>query len=86
MAKWPAVGAIDEQKIQASEYFMNATYSFRQSLKQTVLVKGGKGAQKGKVPKPTDGLIWVAKEFPPWQSCVLDTMRQLFEVGEKGRC
>lgn len=75
LAKWPAVGAIDEQKIQASEYFMNATYSFRQNLKQTVLVKGGKGAPKGKVPKPTDGLIWVAKEFPPWQSCVLDTMR-----------
>lgn len=80
LAQWPAVGAIDEQKIQASEYFMDATYSFRQNVKAAMMVKAGKGAPKGKVSKPTDGLIWVAKEFPPWQSCVLDTMRQLFEV------
>lgn len=79
LAQWPTVGPIDELKIQASEYFMDATYSFRQNLKQATLAKAAKGAPKGKVPKPTDGLIWVAKEFPPWQCCVLDTMRQLFE-------
>lgn len=30
--------------------------------------------------KATDGVIWIAKTFPPWQSCVLDTMRELYEV------
>lgn len=30
--------------------------------------------------KPTDGTIWIAKTYPPWQSCVLDTMREFYEV------
>lgn len=87
-AKWPSVGAIDSAKIQSSDYFMEATSSFRHLLKQSMAAKVGKGGAqlKGKsVAKPTDGLIWVAKEYPPWQSCVLDTMRQLFEVSVKDR-
>lgn len=80
LAKWPTVGEIDEKKIKTSEYFMAATYSFRQNIKQLTVVKG-KAVAKGIKPlKPTEGLIWVAKEFPPWQSCVLDTMRELFEA------
>lgn len=81
LANWPVVGDIDPVKIQASDYFMEAAHSFRLALKQSMTVKGGKGAApKAKILKPTDGVIWVAKEFPPWQSCVLDTMRKLFEV------
>lgn len=34
----------------------------------------GKNSQK-----PTNGAVWIAKTFPPWQSCVLDTMRELYE-------
>lgn len=51
---------------------MAAAHNFRLSLKK---VSGFKGVQK-----PTNGTIWIAKTFPPWQSCVLDTMRTLYEV------
>lgn len=59
---------------------MGAAHSFRLALKQAanVKVKGGK-EQKATAPKPTDGAIWVAKSFPPWQSCILNTLRDLFE-------
>jgi leucyl-tRNA synthetase len=41
--------------------------------------KGGKDKTPVTAVKPTDGSIYVAKTFPPWQSCVLDTMRDLYE-------
>uniref|UniRef100_A0A182Y3F3 leucine--tRNA ligase n=2 Tax=Anopheles stephensi TaxID=30069 RepID=A0A182Y3F3_ANOST len=79
-ASWPAVGAIDEQKIKCSAYLMEAAHSFRLALKNVTQQKaGGKGAPKPLAAKPSDGTIWVAKTFPPWQSCVLDTMRELYE-------
>jgi len=54
---------------------MEAAHSFRLTYKKTM---NHKGAQK-----PTNGNIWVAKTFSPWQSCVLDTMRELYEVSQK---
>lgn len=59
---------------------MEAAHSFRLSQKQATQVKSGKNPTTNAVPvaKPTDGIIWVAKTFPPWQSCVLVTMRGLF--------
>lgn len=51
---------------------MEAAHAFRLTIKKVLT---NKGAQK-----PTDGIIWIAKTFPPWQSCVLDTMRDLYEV------
>jgi leucyl-tRNA synthetase len=51
---------------------MEAAHDFRLTQKR---VLANKAAQK-----PTDGCIWIAKTFPPWQSCVLDTMRELYEV------
>uniref|UniRef100_A0A182QC67 leucine--tRNA ligase n=1 Tax=Anopheles farauti TaxID=69004 RepID=A0A182QC67_9DIPT len=84
-ASWPTVGAIDERKIKCSVYLMEAAHSFRLALKNATQQKVGGGG--GKAPpkpaalaaKPSDGTIWVAKTFPPWQSCVLDTMRELYE-------
>lgn len=59
---------------------METAHSFRLALKHAanVKVKGGK-EQKATAPKPTDGTVWVAKSFPPWQSCILNTLRDLFE-------
>jgi leucyl-tRNA synthetase len=51
---------------------MEAAHSFRLTQKKAMSAKGAQ--------KPTNGVIWVAKTFPPWQSCVLDTMRALYEV------
>lgn len=64
-----------------AEYLMEAAHSFRLALKQAaqVKVKGGKEQKTQAVPKPTNASIWVAKTFPPWQSCVLNTLLELFE-------
>lgn len=59
---------------------MTAAHFFRLALKQAsqVKIKGGK-EQKSTAPKPTNATIWVAKTFPPWQSCILNTLKELFE-------
>ncbi len=58
---------------------MEAAHSFRLSLRQTTQSKGKGGKDITPIQRPTNGIIWVAKTFPPWQSCVLDTMRELYE-------
>lgn len=30
--------------------------------------------------KPTNGTIFIAKTFPPWQCCVLNTMKEMHDV------
>lgn len=55
---------------------MEAAHSFRLTQKQAAQVKG---KQIVAAVRPTNATIWVAKTFPPWQSCVLDTMRELYE-------
>uniref|UniRef100_A0A7G3ARE6 leucine--tRNA ligase n=1 Tax=Lutzomyia longipalpis TaxID=7200 RepID=A0A7G3ARE6_LUTLO len=83
-AAWPQVGDINENQIKCSEYLMEVAHSFRLALKNTAQVKA-KGA-KDKVSaaeKPTDGTVWVAKSYPPWQSCVLNVLRGLFEKHNK---
>lgn len=50
---------------------MESAHSFRITQKKLMSAKNAQ--------KPTDGCIWIAKTFPPWQSCVLDTMRELYE-------
>ncbi|XP_058124293.1 leucine--tRNA ligase, cytoplasmic [Anopheles ziemanni] len=84
-ASWPSVGVIDEGKIKCSAYLMEAVHSFRLALKNftqlKVVGKGGKAPAGGPPVKPSDATIWVAKTFPPWQLCVLDTMRVLYDNG-----
>lgn len=59
---------------------MEAARSFRIALKLTTQVKSKDNkSQKQPQPKAKNGIIWIAKVFPPWQSCVLDTMRELYE-------
>lgn len=80
LASWPVVGEIAADKIQCSEYLIEAAHSFRLSLRMMQTAKGKAPVRSVAVPKSTDGIIWVAKEYPPWQSCVLDTMKQLYEA------
>lgn len=60
---------------------MQAAHSFRLTLSQAsqVKVKGGKVMKSQSAPKLTNGTIWIAKSFPPWQSCVLNTLRELYD-------
>lgn len=85
-ALWPEVGAINEQDIVCSEYLMEAAHSFRLNLKNLLQVKGKGGKEKAldaQTAKPNRGLVWVAKTYPPWQCCVLDTMRELYNKETK---
>lgn len=60
---------------------MEAAHSFRVALTRAsqVKIKGGKEQKPSNAPKPTNATIWVAKSFPPWQSCILNTLKELFE-------
>lgn len=60
---------------------METAHSFRLALKQAsqVKTKGGKEQQIQPSPKLTNASIWVAKTYPPWQSCVLNTLSALYE-------
>ncbi|XP_032668298.1 leucine--tRNA ligase, cytoplasmic isoform X2 [Odontomachus brunneus] len=79
-ARWPTVGDINEILIKSSQYLMSAAHTFRILLKNYVTPKK---PSKGKsdasaVEKPTQGIIWVAKTYPLWQSIVLTTMREMY--------
>ncbi|KAL0126848.1 hypothetical protein PUN28_005306 [Cardiocondyla obscurior] len=76
-AKWPAVGEIDEILIKSCEYLMDAARIFRLLLKNYVTSKNSK-TKSNSIEKPTQGIIWVAKTYPPWQSIVLTTMREMY--------
>ncbi|XP_004518566.1 leucine--tRNA ligase, cytoplasmic [Ceratitis capitata] len=85
-ARWPEVGAINEIDIKCSEYLMEAAHAFRLNLKNLLQVKGKGGKEKAVDPtsaKPNSALVWVAKTYPSWQCCVLDTMRELFTKAGK---
>lgn len=51
---------------------MDSAHHFRLLFKRYI---GAKNAQK-----PTNGVIWIAKSYPPWQACVLTTLLEFYEV------
>ncbi|KAG7204947.1 hypothetical protein KM043_005335 [Ampulex compressa] len=78
--KWPAVTEIDEILIKSSHYLMSAAHSFRIFLKNYLAPKKtskGKNDQ-ARIEKPTQAIVWVAKTYPPWQSTVLTTMKNMY--------
>lgn len=79
-ATWPEAGVVDQQLIDSSEYLMNAAHSFRLQRKNYLQVLSKKNKKAPEVAKPNKGLILVAKTFPPWQSIVLSTMLDLYQV------
>ncbi|CAB3368878.1 Hypothetical predicted protein [Cloeon dipterum] len=79
-ANWPEAGEVNLTKVKASIYLMDTAHAFRLHLKSYMhqLQKPRKGADPvEKAEKPTKGVVWVAKTFPPWQSAVLTTMKKL---------
>ncbi|XP_066146894.1 leucine--tRNA ligase, cytoplasmic [Euwallacea fornicatus] len=78
-AAWPAIGAINEIDIKASEYLMEAAHSFRVHLKTYLQgVKSKQNPNPLPVKKPNVCTIWVAKSFPLWQSCILTVLKTHF--------
>ncbi|XP_022906298.2 leucine--tRNA ligase, cytoplasmic [Onthophagus taurus] len=80
-SSWPIAGDVDEILIKSAEYLMEAAQSFRGHLKNYLTPpKPSKNNPKPVAPsKPDMVTIWVAKSFPPWQSCVLTTMKNSYE-------
>lgn len=83
-ASWPKAGSVDEILVKSSQYLMETAHSFRISLKNhhqsRLKVRKGQEAPAAQIEKPTLGRVWVAKTFPAWQSCVLTTMKTLYDV------
>ncbi|XP_018328827.1 leucine--tRNA ligase, cytoplasmic [Agrilus planipennis] len=79
-ATWPAAGKIDYPLIKSSEYLMEAAHSFRVYLKTHL--QGPRATKNNPKPtvieKPTFATIWVAKTFPPWQHCILQTLQNFY--------
>lgn len=79
-ASWPVVGVIDNVILKVSEYLMDSVHEFRIRLKSYQQVgKGKKGTQSTPPSKPTHGTVWIAKTYPPWQTIVLSTMKDVFQ-------
>ncbi|XP_037070028.1 leucine--tRNA ligase, cytoplasmic-like isoform X2 [Pollicipes pollicipes] len=79
-ARWPTAGPVDPVLLQAADYLTNAVHDFR--IKYKNYMTPGK-PRKGEAPKPvespTHGTVWLARTYPPWQSCVLTSLRQLHQ-------
>lgn len=83
-ARWPVVGQINEILIKSSQYLMSAAHTFRILLKNYMTPKKSKGkSDVSATEKPTQGIIWVAKTYPPWQSVVLTTIREMYSVSNR---
>ncbi|XP_054257041.1 leucine--tRNA ligase, cytoplasmic-like [Macrosteles quadrilineatus] len=79
-ADWPVAGPVDETLVRSSAYLMEAAHSFRLQYKNHLT--SGKKGKKPPPPdqigdKPTHATVWVAKTYPPWQSTVLTTMKEM---------
>jgi len=73
---WPKAGVVDELIVKSSQHLMDTSHDFRIRMKKLQNPPKGK---KDPPPKSTHATIYVAKSFPPWQSCVLNKMRSLYE-------
>lgn len=72
---------MDSNLLQAGEYLMEAAHLFR--LQQKNFVGTGEKKIQGKVKvikKPIKATVWVAQTYPPWQTTILETLKQLFRV------
>ncbi|KAK4887053.1 hypothetical protein RN001_003324 [Aquatica leii] len=82
---WPKMGTVNEIIIKSSEYLMEVAHTFRVYLKN--YLQGVKATKNNPNPptveKPNTATIWVAKSFPPWQSCVLTVMKNFFDKDGK---
>lgn len=78
-ASWPQANEVDYKLLQSGEYLMEAAHSFRLQQKNILNIGAKKNPAKAKVVgKPTKAIAWVAKTFPPWQTTILETMKQLY--------
>jgi len=76
---WPEAGVVDDLVVKSSQHLMNTSHDFR--IRKAKLQNPQKG-KKEPPPKPTHATIFVAKSFPPWQTCVLQKLSDLYKRGK----
>jgi len=78
---WPSVAEVNKLVITSGDYLISTAHAFR--VRQSTFGKGKKkGGQAVPVTKPTEGTIWVAKQYPQWQGIIMDYLAA--EYKEKG--
>jgi len=77
-AKWPQAGPVDDTAIQQSDYLMETVRDFRLKLIAAKTPKTKPGKSGGPVSIPTHCTAYVAKSYPAWQCCVLDTLKAMY--------
>src|SRR5699024_8088390 len=95
-ATWPEAKEPNREYIQMFSYFLDACYSFRiryknfqtqsAKTKQPVAKKGTAPAAAAPTAKPTHATIYVARSFPKWQSIILNTLKQMYQVNLLRMC
>jgi len=81
-AKWPEIGEIDHKLLSSNKYLMSCSRDFRLRLQNVINAQNkGKKKQASAEPAkpPSRGIVYVAKEYPPWQKTVLITLRRMYE-------
>jgi len=85
-SSWPKVPVEDPAMIRAGTYLDETVHEFRLRMKAYLAALTSKGNKKGGAPakgpaqQPTHGTIWIAKTYPNWQSIILTTLRDSFQV------
>lgn len=82
-APWPKASEPDVTLVKASSYLGDISHSFRLRLKSAMAAKSKKGVSTAPESKPSNGVIWVAKSFPDWQSSILSKMQELYVANGK---
>ncbi|XP_041463442.1 leucine--tRNA ligase, cytoplasmic-like isoform X1 [Lytechinus variegatus] len=77
-ASWPVAGSVDDVLVRSSEYLMDTAHELRLRVKMAMNPPKKKGAPPPR--KPTHGIIYVAKNFPPWQNAVLTKLKELWQA------
>ncbi|PAV80153.1 hypothetical protein WR25_19942 [Diploscapter pachys] len=72
-ALWPSgTDDVDVVLLKQGEFIRETVWTFRQELKKYMFPK-----KRDPLPQPTEGLIWIAKEYPMWQKIVLQNLETL---------
>ncbi|PAV79342.1 hypothetical protein WR25_19627 [Diploscapter pachys] len=75
-APWPTgTDDVDDVLLKQGEFIRETVWTFRQELKKYMFPK-----KRDPLPQPTEGLIWIAKEYPMWQKIVLQNLETLAKV------
>ncbi|CAO4371332.1 unnamed protein product [Caenorhabditis nigoni] len=71
-APWPATEEVDDKLALGAKFITESMAEFRARLKTYLTPK--KKVTKELLQIPTEAVIYVAKQFPPWQKTILDIL------------